>query len=551
MGWPLIEYPILIRDQRIDPIFDLLPLVPLPVVALIGRPNVGKSTLFNRLTRSRAALVYDRPGLTRDRHYGQAQVGDRRFIAIDTGGFEPVVKDGIVAAMARQTRMAILEADVVLLVVDARDGLSPHDQTIVDELRRSRARVFVAVNKAEGLPREQVAAEFWALGLGQPWAISAAHGDGVRDLLEIALEGLAGGEAVEDLPDEDADHPGYPGDAVAAASTPRGTAALASAPGAEGHTEADSEWDDTEPEPETDESIEGSTEGSIEGLSEAEALAAAESAELATHAQRPIRIAIVGRPNVGKSTLVNTLLGEERMIAFDQPGTTRDAVAVPFLREGRPYVLIDTAGVRRRGKVTDTVEKFSVVKTLQAIDVSHVVVLMLDAQDGVMEQDAHLASFILESGRALVVAVNKWDGLDAGARERIRGEFARKLYFLRWARTHFVSALVGFGVGAVLRSVDAAYAAANRKLSTPRLTRVIIDAVERQNPPRRGATRPKLRFAHQGGRNPPIIVIHGNSLADIPETYRRYLEGAVRAKFDLEGTPMRIEFRTGANPFSK
>ncbi|NBS98391.1 MAG: GTP-binding protein, partial [Betaproteobacteria bacterium] len=414
------------------------------------------------------------------------------------------------------------------------------------------------------MPREQVAAEFWALGLGQPWAISAAHGDGVRDLLEIALEGLAGGEAVEDLPDEDADHPGYPGDAVAAASTPRGTAALASAPGAEGHTEADSEWDDTEPAPETDESIEGSTEGSIEGLSEAEALAAAESAELATHAQRPIRIAIVGRPNVGKSTLVNTLLGEERMIAFDQPGTTRDAVAVPFLREGRPYVLsttrdavavpflregrpyvlIDTAGVRRRGKVTDTVEKFSVVKTLQAIDVSHVVVLMLDAQDGVMEQDAHLASFILESGRALVVAVNKWDGLDAGARERIRGEFARKLYFLRWARTHFVSALVGFGVGAVLRSVDAAYAAANRKLSTPRLTRVIIDAVERQNPPRRGATRPKLRFAHQGGRNPPIIVIHGNSLADIPETYRRYLEGAVRAKFDLEGTPMRIEFRT-------
>ena len=545
----------MIRDQRIDPIFDLLPLVPLPVVALIGRPNVGKSTLFNRLTRSRAALVYDRPGLTRDRHYGQAQVGDRRFIAIDTGGFEPVVKDGIVAAMARQTRMAILEADVVLLVVDARDGLSPHDQTIVDELRRSRARVFVAVNKAEGLPREQVAAEFWALGLGQPWAISAAHGDGVRDLLEIALEGLAGGEAVETPPDEEADQPGYPSDAVAAASILRGAAAIASAPGDEGRTEPDSDWDDAEPAPQADESIEGltdeSAEGAIEGLSEAEALAAAESAELATHAQRPIRIAIVGRPNVGKSTLVNTLLGEERMIAFDQPGTTRDAVAVPFLREGRPYVLIDTAGVRRRGKVTDTVEKFSVVKTLQAIDVSHVVVLMLDAQDGVMEQDAHLASFILESGRALVVAVNKWDGLDAGARERIRGEFARKLYFLRWARTHFVSALVGFGVGAVLRSVDAAYAAANRKLSTPRLTRVIIDAVERQNPPRRGSTRPKLRFAHQGGRNPPIIVIHGNSLADIPETYRRYLEGAIRAKFDLEGTPMRIEFRTGANPFSK
>jgi GTP-binding protein len=512
----------LLRDQRIDPIFDLLPVVPLPVVALIGRPNVGKSTLFNRLTRSRAALVYDRPGLTRDRHYGQAQVGDRRFIAIDTGGFEPVVKDGIVAAMARQTRLAILEADVVLLVVDGRDGLSPHDQTIVDELRRSRARVFVAVNKAEGLPREQVAAEFWALGLGEPWAISAAHGDGVRDLLEIALEGLAGGE--ED-PEEDLDQ-----------SDQSDQPHESKLPGA--------------PDPSrNEESL--SSEESIDGLTQAEADARAAAEEGVSHSTRPIRIAIVGRPNVGKSTLVNTLLGEERMIAFDQPGTTRDAVAVPFLRDGRPYVLIDTAGVRRRGKVTDVVEKFSVVKTLQAIDVSHVVVLMLDAQDGVMEQDAHLASFILESGRALVVAVNKWDGLDAGARERIRGEFARKLYFLSWARTHFVSALVGFGVGAVLRSVDSAYAAAHRKLSTPRLTRVINDAVERQNPPRRGMTRPKLRFAHQGGRNPPIIVVHGNSLADIPETYRRYLEGAIRAKFDLEGTPMRIEFRTGANPFAK
>lgn len=503
----------MLRDQRIDPIFDLLPVVPLPVVALIGRPNVGKSTLFNRLTRSRAALVYDRPGLTRDRHYGQAQVGDRRFIAIDTGGFEPVVKDGIVAAMARQTRLAILEADVVLLVVDGRDGLSPHDQTIVDELRRSRARVFVAVNKAEGLPREQVAAEFWALGLGEPWAISAAHGDGVRDLLEIALEGLAGGE----------EQPG-------------------------GDLDQSDQSDQSDP---ADDEVSPLVEESIDGLTQAEADARTAAEESVPHSTRPIRIAIVGRPNVGKSTLVNTLLGEERMIAFDQPGTTRDAVAVPFLRDGRPYVLIDTAGVRRRGKVTDVVEKFSVVKTLQAIDVSHVVVLMLDAQDGVMEQDAHLASFILESGRALVVAVNKWDGLDAGARERIRGEFARKLYFLSWARTHFVSALVGFGVGAVLRSVDSAYAAANRKLSTPRLTRVINDAVERQNPPRRGMTRPKLRFAHQGGRNPPIIVVHGNSLADIPETYRRYLEGAIRAKFDLEGTPMRIEFRTGANPFAK
>ena len=531
----------MLREQRTDPIFDLLPLHPLPVVALVGRPNVGKSTLFNRLTRSRSALVYDRPGLTRDRHYGQAQLGDQRYIAIDTGGFEPVVKDGIVAAMARQTRLAILEANVVVFVVDARDGLSPHDQSIADELRRSRARVLLAVNKAEGLPREQVAAEFWALGMGQPWAISSAHGDGVRELMENALEGLFS------PPPGDEDAFGEPED-VELVPDEAELLALAEAGVADTDAATDTATDpDTDADTEPDAGEGSALEGLAEAQSEAQAMAVAADAA----PRKPIRIAIVGRPNVGKSTLVNTLLGEERMIAFDQPGTTRDAVAVPFLREGRPYVLIDTAGVRRRGKVTDTVEKFSVVKTLQAIDVSHVVVLMLDAQDGVMEQDAHLASFILESGRALVVAVNKWDGLDDGARERIRAEFARKLYFLRWARTHYVSALRGFGVGAVVRSVDAAYAAATRKLSTPRLTRTILDAVEKQNPPRRGSTRPKLRFAHQGGRNPPIVIVHGNSLADIPETYRRYLESAIRAKFDLEGTPLRIEFRTSTNPFSR
>jgi GTP-binding protein len=527
-----------LEKKRVDPVFDLSPLVPLPVVALIGRPNVGKSTLFNRLTRTRAALVADRPGLTRDRHYGQAQIGDVRFIAIDTGGFEPVVKEGIVAAMARQTRLAIVEADVVIFVVDARDGLSPHDQSIVDELRRSQTRVFLAVNKAEGLPREQVVAEFWALGLGQPYAISSAHGDGVRELMDLALEGFAMPEPARSDAQEWADE--------AHAQEPE-------APDVEnlglGDDDGDGDGDGTLA-PTASASFDGEPPDAIEGLAQADAELAAQALEQGAVSRRPVRIAIVGRPNVGKSTLVNTLLGEERMIAFDQPGTTRDAVAVPFLREGRPYVLIDTAGVRRRGKVTDMIEKFSVVKTLQAIDVSHVVVLMLDARDGVSEQDAHIASFILESGRALVVAVNKWDGLDAGERERVRADFERKLYFLRWARTHFVSALKGFGVSAVFRSVDAAYAAATRKLATPRLTRAIIEAVQRQAPPRRGVSRPKLRFAHQGGRNPPVIVIHGNSLSDVPETYRRYLEGVIRDKFDLEGTPMRIEFRTTTNPFA-
>jgi GTP-binding protein len=424
-----------LEKKRVDPVFDLSPLVPLPVVALIGRPNVGKSTLFNRLTRTRAALVADRPGLTRDRHYGQAQIGDVRFIAIDTGGFEPVVKEGIVAAMARQTRLAIVEADVVIFVVDARDGLSPHDQSIVDELRRSQTRVFLAVNKAEGLPREQVVAEFWALGLGQPYAISSAHGDGVRELMDLALEGFAMPEPAPSDAQEWADE--------AHAQEPE-------APDVENLGLGDDDGDGILA-PTASASFDGEPPDTIEGLAQADAELAAQALEQGAVSRRPVRIAIVGRPNVGKSTLVNTLLGEERMIAFDQPGTTRDAVAVPFLREGRPYVLIDTAGVRRRGKVTDMIEKFSVVKTLQAIDVSHVVVLMLDARDGVSEQDAHIASFILESGRALVVAVNKWDGLDAGERERVRADFERKLYFLRWARTHFVSALKGFGVSAVFR----------------------------------------------------------------------------------------------------
>jgi GTPase len=476
---------------------------PTPVVALVGRPNVGKSTMFNRLTRSRAALVHDIPGLTRDRHYGQGRVGDRRFIVIDTGGFEPVAKEGIAAAMARQTRQAVIEADLVIFVVDGREGMTPRDREIANELRRTAAKVVLAVNKTEGMPREQVAADFYALGIGEPLAVSAAHGDGVRDLIEMSLP-----EPAQAQTDDDAE------DGLFDDSPPSEAEVEALAPGAAGAGEA-------------------------------------VDAPLATPAPRRIRVAVIGRPNVGKSTLINSLLGEERMIAFDQPGTTRDSVAADFERGGRPYTLIDTAGVRRRGKVTDVIEKFSVVKTLQAIEDSHVCILLLDASEDVAEQDAHLAGFILEAGRAVVVGINKWDLPDGHERDRLKVELARKLYFLDFARTHMVSALKGQGVGALMRSVDDAYAAATAKLSTPRLTRALREAVERQPPPRRGPSRPKLRYAHQGGRNPPIIVIHGNALDRVPDSYRRYLEGWFRDRFGLQGTPLRIEFRTSTNPYSK
>ncbi|MCD6732589.1 MAG: ribosome biogenesis GTPase Der [Burkholderiaceae bacterium] len=477
----------------------------LPVLALVGRPNVGKSTLFNRLTRSRAALVADVPGLTRDRQYGRGRLGETPYIVIDSGGFEPVAKSGIAAEMARQTRQAVVEADVVVLVVDGREGMSPRDQEIAAELRRTARRVVLAVNKTEGMPREQVAAEFHALGLGEPHAISSAHGDGVRELVEIALAPLteaaqAGGE-----------------------------------PPAEAGTAA----------------VEGVTPG--EGVGPGEGVAPGEAPAAGAPAPaepRRVKVAVVGRPNVGKSTLINTLLGEERLIAFDQPGTTRDAVAIDFDRAGRPYTLVDTAGLRRRGKVIETVEKFSVVKTLQAIEDCHVCVLLLDASEQVSDQDATIAGYILEAGRALVVAVNKWDLADAEARERIKAEFDRKLYFLRFAKLHFISAREGFGVAALMRSVDEAYAAAISKLSTPRLTRALREAVERQPPPRRGPVRPKLRYAHQGGQNPPIVVIHGSSLQNVPDAYRRYLEGWFREHFGLSGTPLRIEFRSAANPYA-
>ena len=440
-----------------------------PVIALVGRPNVGKSTLFNRLTRTRAALVADFPGLTRDRHYGDGRVGPRDYIVIDTGGFEPLNAEGIAREMAAQAEQAIAESDAIVLVLDAREGLTAQDRRIGERLRITGRRVVLAVNKAEGLPTEAIA-EFHELGLGEPHAISAAHGEGVRDLMDLAL-----------LP-----------------------------------------------------FVVAETEAAV---------------EVAEDAERRVRVAVVGRPNVGKSTLINALIGEERLIAFDQPGTTRDAIEVEFEFDGRPYTLIDTAGLRRRGKVFEAVEKFSVVKTLQAIADANVVVLLLDASAEISDQDAHIAGYVLESGRALVIAINKWDGLDDYQRDRIKREIDRKLHFLGWARIHTISALKRTGLSAVMRSVSEAHAAAFARLPTPKLTRALQAAVARQMPPRAGASRPKLRYAHQGGVNPPIIVIHGNSLKHVPDSYRRYLEGYFRSEFELAGTPLRVEFRTGRNPY--
>jgi len=438
-----------------------------PVVALVGRPNVGKSTLFNRLTRSRSALVADFPGLTRDRHYGEGRVGPVPYIAIDTGGFEPVAAEGITREMALQAEAAIAESDVVIFLVDARDGLVPQDQRIAERLRRSGRRPVLVVNKAEGLSPGAIA-EFYELGLGDPLPISAAHGDGVAAMMELALAGFTTDEPA------------------------------AEEPAADGRN----------------------------------------------------RVAIVGRPNVGKSTLVNALLGEERMIAFDEPGTTRDAIEVEFSYGGQDYVLVDTAGLRRRGKVFETIEKFSVIKTLQAIEGCHVAVLLLDGCAEIAEQDAHIAGYIMEKGRALVLAVNKWDALDEYRRTLVKRELERKLHFLDWAKLHFISAHKRSGLGALMRSVDGAHRAAFAKLPTPKLTRALRAAVERQQPPRAGHSRPKMRYAHQGGQNPPVIVVHGNSLAHVQPAYRRYLEGWFRSEFALAGTPLRIEFRTSTNPYA-
>lgn len=437
-----------------------------PTIVIVGRPNVGKSTLFNRLTRTRDAIVADVPGLTRDRHYGEGRVGMKPYLVVDTGGLEPTDAVGVYREMARQTRQAVDEADSVLFLVDGRQGVVPQDIAIAAELRKTGRRILLVVNKTEGGARA-ASAEFHELGLGDPLPISAAHGDHVSDLMDIAL----------------ADYP---------------------------HAAKDGE--DREQAP---------------------------------------RIAVVGRPNVGKSTLVNAILGEQRVVVFDEPGTTRDSVYIDFERAGKHYTLIDTAGVRRKGRVVEAVEKFSVIKTLQSISDANVVVLVLDAQQQISDQDAHIAGFILEAGRALVVAVNKWDGLPEYEREQIKVHLVRKLDFLSFARLHFVSALKGQGVGAVMRSVDAAFEAAMAKLSTPRLSRALAAAIARQQPPRVGMSRPKLRYAHQGGSNPPRIIIHGNALEKVPDSYRRFLERFFRDTFKLQGTPLRVEFKSAQNPFER
>jgi len=437
-----------------------------PVIALVGRPNVGKSTLFNRLTRSRDALVADQPGLTRDRQYGIGRLGVRPYIVVDTGGIggEGLGVDGL---MLEQVKHAIGEASHVLFLLDARGGLTGADESIAAELRRTGKPITAVVNKSEGLDPDVASADFFTLGLGSPVPIAAAHGRGVKNLVNQVLDSLPPVEAEDEQ--------------IAASS---------------------------------------------------------------------VKIAVVGRPNVGKSTLMNRLLGEQRVVVFDQPGTTRDSIRVPFERDGRHYILIDTAGVRRRAKVAEAIEKFSVIKTLQAIEGANVVFLVLDAQQGIAEQDAGLAGHVLDSGRALVVVINKWDGLQPDERDKIKAEMQRKLPFLDFAAWRYVSALHGSGVGKLLEAADDAFESAMTDLKTPMLTRILEDAVTEHQPPLVMGRRIKLRYAHQGGKNPPIVVIHGNRTDAIPEPYRRYLTGRYRKVLGLFGTPIRLEFRTGENPYA-
>jgi GTPase len=439
-----------------------------PVMALVGRPNVGKSTLFNRLTKSRDAIVADFAGLTRDRHYGNARQGKHEFIVIDTGGFEPTAESGIYMEMAKQTRQAVAEADVVIFVLDARGGLSAQDHDIASYLRKLGKPTILAANKAEGMTEGVQLTEFYELGLGEVHPISSAHGEGIRSLVETALAAL-------NLPEE-------------------------------------------EEEEARDPSV--------------------------------VKLAVAGRPNVGKSTLINTWLGEERLVAFDLPGTTRDAISVPFERGGQKFELIDTAGLRRRGKVFEAIEKFSVVKTLQAIESANVVLLLLDATQGVTDQDAHIAGYILESGRAVVLAVNKWDAVDEYQREQLQRQIELRLSFLKFAPMHFISAIKRQGLGPVWKSIADAHRSAMVKMPTPVLTRLLLEAVQFQQPKRSGMFRPKLRYAHQGGMNPPVIIIHGNSLEHVTDAYKRFLEARFRKEFNLIGTPLRIEMKSSKNPYA-
>jgi GTP-binding protein len=437
----------------------------LPIVAIVGRPNVGKSTLFNALTRSQAAIVADVPGVTRDRQYGYARIGAVPCVLIDTGG---LIEDptGLDAQMRVQTEKAVAEADRLILVADARAGMTSQDQFIARLLRRTGKPVVLALNKAEGLDDDIVAADFHALGLGQPLAIAASHGQGCRELIDEVLTGLSADAA----PAED--------------------------------TSA-------------------------------------------------IRVAVIGRPNVGKSTLVNRLVGEERVIASEQPGTTRDSILVPFTRDGRDFLLVDTAGVRRRGKVEDAVERASVARTLQAIAQSHVVIMVLDAHDVIGEQDASVLGQALDRGRVILIAINKWDGIAMEQRDEIRRQLSLKLDFVPFAPLHFISARHGTGVGELARDVIRGYDSAMRAMTTPQLTRTLEQALQAHQPPLVKGRRIKLRYAHQGGRNPPRVIVHGNQTASVPESYRRYLANVFRESFDLYATPVAIDFRTDSNPYDR
>lgn len=457
----------------------------LPVVALVGRPNVGKSTLFNRLTRTRDALVADFPGLTRDRKYGTVDYEGLEFIVIDTGGIDGS-EEGIELEMAEQSLKAIDEADVVLFLVDARAGATVADDAIAQHIRRVNKQVFLVANKTDGLDADSAVADFYSLGLGEVWPIAAAHGRGVTALLQQALVPLLNEQAQQ---------------------------RLAAFEAGEDLSELDNAAQDAKDD--------------------------------------HIKLAIVGRPNVGKSTLTNRILGEDRVIVYDMPGTTRDAIYIPMTRGEQQYTLIDTAGVRRRGKIDDVVEKFSVIKTLQAIEDANVVILVLDARLGISEQDLSILGFVLNAGRSLVIAVNKWDGLDDSVKDEVKRELDRRLGFIDFARLHFISALHGSGVGNLFESVEEAFESATKRTNTALLTKIMNMAQEDHAPPMVNGRRVKMKYAHAGGYNPPIIVIHGTQVEDLPDSYKRYLMNYFRKSLKLMGTPVRVEFRGTANPFAE
>ncbi|WP_413721173.1 ribosome biogenesis GTPase Der [Sodalis sp. RH23] len=467
----------------------------IPVVALVGRPNVGKSTLFNRLTHTRDALVADFPGLTRDRKYGRAEWEGHEYIVVDTGGIDGT-EDGVETRMAGQSLVAIEEADIVLFLVDGRAGLMAADQGIAKHLRSRQKTTVVVANKTDGIDAESAVGDFYSLGLGEVFAIAASHGRGVSALMEEVLLPLVGdGGAVE----EPIEYPGM-----------------------EPWTEEDE--DDYEIPQDEEEAFDPQS--------------------------LPIKLAIVGRPNVGKSTLTNRILGEDRVVVYDMPGTTRDSIYIPMVRDEREYILIDTAGVRKRGKITETVEKFSVIKTLQAIEDANVVLLIIDAREGISDQDLSLLGFILNSGRSLVIAVNKWDGLTQEIKDEVKETLDMRLGFIDFARVHFISALHGSGVGNLFESVNEAYRCSTKRISTAMLTKIMQMAVEEHQPPLVRGRRVKPKYAHAGGYNPPIVVIHGTQVKNLPDSYKRYLMNYFRRSLEIMGTPIRIQFNEGENPFA-